>query len=88
MFVNMLKRTLLKKLLKITNNLQSIVKKINKIMTIIENLLFIYKLISVMISLFNQQNLNKAEITMLKEKEKTIRRNKTNQLKEIYLQHV
>ena len=88
MFVNMLKRTLLKKLLKITNNLQSIVKKINKIMTIIENLLFIYKLISVMISLFNQQNLNKVEITMLKEKEKTIRRNKTNQLKEIYLQHV
>ena len=87
MFVNMLKRMLLKKLIKITNNLQSIVKKINKIMTIIENLLFIYKLISVMISLFNQQNLMKAEITMLKEKEK-IRRNKINQLKKIYLQYV
>lgn len=87
MFVNMLKRMLLKKIVKITNNLKSIVKKINKIMTIIKDLLFIYKLISVMISLFNQQNLMKAEITMLKEKEK-IRRNKTNQLKEIYLQDV
>lgn len=87
MFVNMLKRMLLKKLVKITNNLKSIVKKINKIMTIIKDLLFIYKLISVMISLFNQQNLMKTKITMLKEKEK-IRRNKTNQLKEIYLQDV